>query len=179
MTAKKYVAKLDGKIVGTRTTKNRTYSHAIIAQRDEAKARDAAYNYKPTKTDRSNFDYHVSIVACEGKVITPTPAMSDLRKANDAGQVINAWATGKRYVSGYSAEDIAESKAKIKDGFDGYLVYLRNKAIETFEANLADGYFKPGNAAWAGRLDLAQKEAANRAKWFKNVWIVPAEEVVK
>jgi len=57
----KYVARLNGEIIGKRTSVSRTYSHAIAVQRVEEYARRQAYDYKVTKTDRSNFNYYTEI----------------------------------------------------------------------------------------------------------------------
>jgi hypothetical protein len=56
--ATKFIAHYNGKIVGTRTSQNRIYTHAVVGQLDEAYARDKAYNHQAL---HSNFDYHLDI----------------------------------------------------------------------------------------------------------------------
>ena len=89
--------------------------------------------------------------------------------------MLRKWQTGDTYVASYSAKEIGEAKAKTARGFDGYVAQLRQREIERFEELRVKGQFKPKALAWAGRLDLAQKEAASRSKWLAKVWIVPAE----
>jgi hypothetical protein len=154
-----YVAKLDGVAVGTRSSP-RAYTHAVIIQWNEAHYRDAAYNYKASKTDRSNFDYNTDI-ATQG--------------INHPHHNIQSWRPDG------DLEGIARAKAQIEGGFDAYVERLRQKAIEYFEAGRAKGGFKPGVAAWNGRRDLAEKEASKyRGRTaIANVWIVEAEVVAK
>lgn len=171
----KYIAKFEGKVVGKRKS-HRTYTHAIVVQADADKARDRAYNFVPNnKHDRGEFDYYCKIVACEGKFIEPTGTMWDGRRKDDVGQQLNNWNDGREYVSGYDAKAMADAKKKTADGWDGYVAYLRAEAIARFEQQFANGGFEPRVEAWAGRPDLAQKEASRIAKHYAKVWVVPAE----
>lgn len=144
----KYIAKLDGIIVGKRTTKDRTYTHAIVALSDEAGARDAAYNHVADEDDRDNYEF-------------------------DCREVVAAKVYGTADPDAYRAR----CAAKVEGGFEAYVARVRTEKIERFEHDLSNGKYKPGVVAWAGRADLAQKEAAKWAKWRKQVWIVPAEVV--
>ena len=153
----KYQARHDGVVVGTRTTKERTYTHAVVVQRVEEAARNSAYNFKPADHDRSNFDYYTAIatqgVAHEHVRPMPWRAEPDLKV-------------------------LADATANIEGGFDAYVARLRAKAIADFEARKAKGSFDPFVAAWAGRLDLAHKAvAAHTGAWCKLIAIVEAEVV--
>jgi hypothetical protein len=152
----KYIARLDGKIVGRRTTKARTYTHAIVVQRIEELARKDAYEYTATKEDRRSFDYYTAVAARTTETQVPHPA-------------------GFNYTS--SASEIADAKQRIEGGFDAFIARKRADYIERFEAHKAKGGFEPQVAAWAGRLDLAQKAVGQHTHGgCRLVAIVPAEE---
>jgi len=151
----KYVARLNGTIVGRRTTKGRTYTHAIIVQSIEEASRKDAYEYRPTKTDRSNFDYYSRIVAqgIEGEHVC-----------------VNSWRTEP------DLKALADAKAKIEGGFDAFIARKRAEQIAAFEHWKAQGGYEPRVAAWAGRLDLAQKAVGSHTGTHcKLVAIVLAE----
>lgn len=173
--AVKYVARFNGAIVGTRKS-HRPYQFAVVAQCDEAHARAAAYGYTATDLDRRNFDYAVSIVACEGQFIEPRAGESDLRKPSDAGQVRKAWRTGRTYVAGYSAEEIAHAKADIEGGFDAHVARLKAEMIKRFERRKAEGGFQPFVSGWSmSRRNVEKMAASCRGAAVKVLAIVPAE----
>lgn len=59
--AKTYTAEFEGKIVGKRTTKDRSYSHAIVVVPSREYHRKAAYEHQGDKTDHSNFNYYTQV----------------------------------------------------------------------------------------------------------------------
>lgn len=147
MSKTKYIARLNGETVGTRSS-DRVYTNAVVIQRSEAAARKAAYEYRSTTSDSSNFEY-ISIIA-QGR------SPYDFNKTEKA---------------------TSDAKAQVEGGFDAYVRRLRERAIASFERYLADGHFTPVAATWCGRPNLAQKEAAKyrSAVNIENVWIVEAE----
>lgn len=152
----KYVARLNGKIVGKRTTANRTYTHAIVVQRVEEYARNAAYNRGADwiKSDRKNFAYFVE-------------------KAAAGVSHHHYWGDEATRAAAHAAD-----VAKVAAGIDAYLEAQRQASIASFEKGLAGGRYEPFVAAWAGRLDLAQKAVGQHTgEWCRLVAIVPAEEV--
>jgi hypothetical protein len=152
----KYIARYNGKIVGKRTSQNRTYTHAWVIQYDETAARDAAYNYKASHHDRPSYDYECEIAA----------------------QGIDHWAVkveAWRPVPDYKR--IEQAKEAIEGGFEGYVARQRVLAITWFERNLKNGHYEPHVGGWASRLDLARKASASRGGHL--VAIVPAEAVGK
>jgi hypothetical protein len=155
----KYIARLNGTVVGKRTTKSRTYTHAIVMQDDEETQRAYAYGYKLTDTDRANIVYYTE-VAAQG-VNHPQYCVTSYRPEPDhAG--------------------IAHAVAHLAGGIEGEHARLRQQAIHTFEKKKAEGGFEPYVTAWAGRPDLAQKAAAsmstNSGRYARVlVAIVPAE----
>lgn len=65
--SKSYVAKFEGEIVGKRTSKDRTYTHAIVVIPSREYHRKAAYDYVADATDKSNFNYYLSIAEGRSK----------------------------------------------------------------------------------------------------------------
>lgn len=153
-----YVARLEGKIVGKRSTASRTYSHALVVQNVEEFARKRAYGYTSTDTDSSNFEYY-SIIAQQTAGVPCRP---------------RDW----KFDTTFTQDDIDEAKKRIEGGFDAYVRRLRDAAIATFEANKANGYFEPHVATWCGRPDLAQKAINSHTGLHRAfVAIVAAEKV--
>jgi hypothetical protein len=151
----KYVARLNGTIVGKRTTKSRTYTHAIVVQWSEANARKRAYEYRATEQDRRHFDYFTQIA--EQGIEHEYVRVNSWRKEPDL-------------------KVLEDAKARIEGGFDAFVARIKQRMIEGFESSLAKGFFEPAVAAWAGRLDLAQKAVASHTgPDCKLVDIVPAE----
>jgi hypothetical protein len=154
-----YVAKLDDKVVGSRTSP-RVYTHAVVIQWSEAKYRAAAYDYVATSTDKSNFAYYTK----------------------QAAHTVETYLTEWKYSSTSEAERaINTAKENIEGGFDAYVERLRQRAIESFEKSVKAGGFAPGVATWCGRADLAHKEAAKYRKQDRiaDVWIVLVETTDK
>jgi len=146
-----YVAKLDGEIIGTRSSP-RVYTHAVIIQYSEQHYRDEAYTFNADKQDRKNFDHYVQ---------------------QAAGKSPYDWCR--------TPEKIAEAQADVEGGFDAYCARLRQRQIDSFEAGLKAGGYTPGIVGWCGRRDLAEKLAnqyRGQARVAK-VWIVEAEVAAK
>lgn len=152
----KYVARLNGKIVGKRTTKSRAYTHAIVVQRLEDVCRNDAYNRGAAwvAQDRKNFAYYAE-------------------KAAAGVSHRHYWGTDAE-----KAEAHAKDAATAAGGVDAYIELQRQLEINRFHECQKTGYFEPFVAAWAGRLDLAQKAVGQHTgRAVKLVAIVPAEEV--
>jgi hypothetical protein len=152
----RYVAHLDGIVVGTRKS-HRTYTHAIVVKVDEEFARAEAYHYLPTNYDLTNFNYFNEIAdqGMQHEYVRP----KSFRPDGDVDYLQHA-------------AEIAEA------GWDAYVASRKASAIETFERLKAEGYYEPKVVAWAGRPDLAVKrarEAENpHVAWVR---VVPAEIV--
>jgi hypothetical protein len=152
-----YVARLEGKIVGKRSTAARTYTHALVVQRDEEIARQRAYQYTSTDSDSSNFEYS-SFIAAQHAGVPCQPR-------------------GWTITTTFKAEQIADAQAEVAGGFDAYVRRLRERAIATFEENKTAGHFDPHVATWCGRPDLAEKAISNfTGPHTKFVAIVAAEK---
>ena len=155
----KYIARLNGQIVGKRTSQSRSYSHAYVMQHDEAATRAAAYDYVATKQDRKNYDWHAGKVA--------------------RGIGAPAW-PGDAYLAHITLteQDIAAARAQIEGGFESYVARQRQRLIGYFETSKARGVFKPFVGGWASRRDLAEKAARQyESRGCKLLAIVPAEKI--
>jgi hypothetical protein len=150
-----YIAKLDGNIIGTRSSE-RTYTHAVIIQWSEEsfRERDHSVAYAQQCNSKKNFEYYCGIAAngVEGEM-----AKYKFTSLEEATRRVE------------HAKEIAAL------GYEGWVEQERMENIAEFEAKVARGGF------WNGRRDLAEKEAAKyrgRAD-IANVWIVEAEAVAK
>jgi hypothetical protein len=151
-----YEAHHAGKLVGS-CESVRVYSHALIVQDDIEKHRAWAYGYRPSKTDRSNFDYYSDAAA------------------KQVGE--------PRGVFGhYTEQEIVEAKARVAGGWEGFAARARQLHIDGFEEKIAKGGFDPYVATWAGRLDLAQKAAGSKQyigpRYFGQIDLVAIVPVV-
>ena len=106
----------------------------MIVQDDIEKHRAWAYSYQPGKADRSNFDYYTYVAA---------------KQVGEPRGVFGR----------YTEQDIAEAKAKIVGGWEGFVARVQQSHIDHFEEKVGKGGFDPYVAGWAGRLDLAEKAA--------------------
>lgn len=156
--ATKYIARLNGKVVGKRTTQNRTYTHAIVVQRLEGCARDQAYNRSADQIeqDRKNHAFYAQ---------------------RATGTYVGTFADGRTYTSKVEGTELTRAQASAALTVEQYIEAQRQIAIGRFEQALKDGHYEPFVAAWAGRLDLAQKAVGQHTGvWCKLVAIVSAEE---
>jgi hypothetical protein len=157
MTKTNYIAKLDGKIIGTRSSE-RAYTHAVVIQHSEAWYREQAHSvaYAKGHNSKSNFDYYVKIA--------------------DGG--VDAERAEYKYTPLSQIEERVAEAVAIRDmGYDAWVEQRRQANIARHEAS----NFQPAVLCWNGRLDLAQKEAAKYQgrPGIANVWVVEAEKVAK
>lgn len=143
----KYVARYEGKIVGTRKSP-RPYEYAVIVRSIEAYAREKAYGYTATDTDRANFHYF--------------------------GELVAAGESHPHYR--YNKGDENHWRAAVEGGFDAYIAGLRATEIERFEEHRAAGGFEPRVLGWSMSRHNAEKMAASARHPGREVLaIVPAE----
>lgn len=166
--ATKYEAYLGDEMVGKRTTKSRTYTHAVVIQFDEDQARTEAYDTdlstKFMKGHRRNYAYKAEIAGL--------PA---------TGGTTHHTNNGHKFTLNHDADDVAKERdflAKYPTP-EAHCEAIRVRRIERFENAVESGEYEPGVTGWCGRLDLAQKLASKNEgqHWVRNVWIVPAIEV--
>lgn len=137
----------------TRTTKNRTYTHAVLAlpsyELTLAAVKDRSHP-ETIRTDKSNYQYHRALL--DGS--SPYLVKPDWDK-DEAG--FNA----------RRAKDIEKAKERVGDcpTFEDYRAKLLREAIASVEQAKANGYYdRWQDKGWCGRLDLAVKLAASHDK---------------
>lgn len=153
----KFVAYWEGKLVGTRKS-DRPYTHAVVVQDDEAAARKHAYEYQPTKTDRSNFAYYQEI---------------DRLGEQHPHYGVTSWRTEP------DRAGIAEARAHLVGGFEGYVERIRQEQIGYFERAKKSGGFEPRVAGWSMSARNAEKMRSQQCGSFHSrtthfLGIVPA-----
>lgn len=146
MTTRYFIVDPNGKR-HTRTTKNRTYTHAVIARRNLDVALERARWPGWDELDRSNHAFYV-------------------REANPA----------TRRFGPYSDEKLAEYVRYAAMTADEYVADQLKQRLDQVTQDVEDGDFDVYRVVgWNGRLDLAQKLAANPGKHLKDVQIVEAQ----
>lgn len=147
--ATKFVARWEGKIVGTRTSP-RPYTHAVIVRGVQEYYRKKAYEYVATDCDKSNFKYYGEVVA----------GLRD-SKYDSAEQ---------------TAKNRADAAANIEGGFEAYIGRLRQTEIDRYEERVKNGGFMPCVRGWSMSAANAQKMAnSNNGPWVEVLGIVKAE----
>jgi hypothetical protein len=149
----KFVARYEGKIVGTRKSP-RPYAFAIVAKHNEAAEREAAYGRKTTKTDAGNFDYYIKCAT---------------------GTYNGTFGDGRSFTSKVEGKTLERALAVVALGYEGYIADLKARAIADFEERLAKGHFEPGVFGWSMSRANADKLAKQVAPIL--LAIVPAETV--
>jgi hypothetical protein len=139
----------------TRTSENRTYTHAIIARPSYKGHLFSAGQL--SKTDMSNHEFHVAM-------------------ANGAHYLARSQPTAYHTAEQIEAERVeyAALAAQAPDA-KAWAILKRDERIATVEANKAAGYYDRFVAlTWCGRPDLAQKELAKASKGnWEDVQAVP------
>lgn len=163
--ARHYEAHYNGKLVGTRSTATRAYTHAYVLQYNEKLERAEAYGYAGDAADRRNYDWYKSTV--------------------DRGVGQPRW-PGDTYLKHVMIEegDVVEARERIEGGFDGYVARERQKLIDRFEHKLRTGGFEPYVGGFAASERLAQKAALTWCRRWPSggcafLAVVPAVEVAK
>jgi hypothetical protein len=138
-----YTASHNDKIIGVRKTRDRSYSHAVIVQRNLEDARAKAANWKPGRHDREQFEHYQAIANGGYAYLTQRYPHS----------------YGGKYGPELAVKHIDDAKAFVAGGYDAAMARQRQKRIDDVEYALAQGGFEPKVATWCGRLDLAHKAA--------------------
>jgi hypothetical protein len=124
----KYIAEIDGELVGKRTTKSRTYTHAVVAQRSYK-----ADLGRAGKTHQANIDnYHYYLREADPMTAQHTKYRSGTEHAK---------------IERVARMDLTE-----------YLAVCIEEQICRVEDSHAAGMYNPAVVTWCGRLDLAKKQ---------------------
>jgi hypothetical protein len=159
-----YVAKLDGIVVGRRTT-HVAYTHALVVQYDEQAARQEAYAaFDPETLEwlRKEFDIECAAAKCQDGDLSPRW----LSRPNNRSRL--------RYITAYGIES---AKKEIVGGFKGYCARYRQLKIDQFERLKREGYFQPKVQGWRQQDDRRDEYPAEEWKERQLVFAryVPAE----
>jgi hypothetical protein len=154
-----YVALIDGKQIGKRSTESRTYTHCVAAKPSyEAAKRQAVEGWDVADAD--SFEYYSTVArATVGDPKYPGDAYLDKhrieqRDIDDAKRELGGATTAAEFHQLRAAARLAKIEAdKAKGRFDEW-----------------------GVQTWCGRLDLAHKEAAARrnGSYFAEVRVLEA-----
>jgi hypothetical protein len=131
--------------VHKRTSESRKYSHVVFYRTSYEKALNDAKSTDYRRLDRSNYDHFMAFIDGTSRFLPQSHWESD------------------HYYAQRRANDIAKAKEQIGDAksFDEYTTNRRNAAVARVEQKKAEGLYDVYHCAgWNGRLDLAQKAAA-------------------
>lgn len=136
-----------------RTSDNRAYTHTVISKRNFNRDLDDAG--KISATDASNFKFYTGIV--ERGYVSCSPS--------DVGKY--AWLTAEQQAADAiaSVANALEQLAGAKTATEYQFAKRDERVAKVLAARDAGAYDVWHNAGWCGRLDLAQKLAAQQAKY--------------
>lgn len=162
---RKYEVRFAGKVIDTRTSQSRDYTHAVVVKNSESYHWNRAYNRAGNpywqSGDRSNFDYAT-------RRASQTPGVPFTVHVTGC---VRPWS----YEDTISAEEHAAACAEIEGGFGAYIERKRQVEIAKFEERKAAGVFEAyGVIGYCSRRDLAEKLAAKERAhpWHDDVQIV-------
>jgi hypothetical protein len=160
-----YVAKLDGVIVGRRVS-HVPYTHAVVLQENEDRAREDAYETEPEDWLREHYDEDVQIANSRPGARHPR------------------WGRSKHsWLNTISVHSIERAKKDIEGGFEAYFQRYREDRIKRFDEEKAKGEFEPKVAKWLRQEELAEQTArynqehAENPGYWKFVRVVSAESI--
>ena len=167
MPATKYLA-IDSLGAEHTRSSQRVYTHTVVVMYDYDAAINNAKTYHASKaaiaTATRNFDYEVSIATGND----PHPEYDYVQVDGKWQRVYND-ATAAR-----QAIRAAKSSAEIEGGFEAYRARILAKELARVESRKENGAFTTwGSVGFCGRLDLAQKLAAQYAGAGNKVEILP------
>jgi hypothetical protein len=160
MIMNKFTAVDPAGLTHTRNSKDRTYTHTVVALPSSVQRTLAATSPAMRKTHRSNFVYHLNMAngtskwlertLWETEVSHITRTKQEIAKAQNA---LRGCQTAQEYENMMVDADLARIKKAMTDGF--YATYQ--------------------NIGWCGRLDLAQKlKTTSENKGWVGVTILEA-----
>lgn len=145
----------------TRNSQNRTYSHVVVGRWNYAADLASAQSYDKCDLHRGNYEHFLSYVNGTSRFLT--------RKSWE--QDDDAYATRV-------ALDISRAVKAIGGAanLEEYRQLQRDKELARVAANKAAGEYEVyRDLGWAGRLDLAQKNAGSHAGRFTDIQILEAQ----
>jgi len=167
MAATKYLA-IDSLGAEHTRSSQRVYTHTVVVMYDYDVAINRVTTHHATKeaiaSQQRNFDYEVSIATGND----PHPEYDYVQVDGKWQRVYND-ATAAR-----QAIRAAKSSAEIEGGFEAYRARILAKELERVEERKEHGAFTTwGSVGFCGRLDLAQKLAAQCVSDGTKIEILP------
>lgn len=145
----------------TRNSKDRTYTHTVVALPSSVRYTLAAMSPEMRKTHRHNFVYHLNIANGTSKWLER-----------------GLWETEVSHLT-RTQQEIARSKNALQgcQTAQEYENMMVDAALARIKKGMADGYYATyRNLGWCGRLDLAQKlKTTSENKGWVSVTILEAK----
>jgi hypothetical protein len=160
MTKKTFLAIIDGKIIGKRTSEGRTYTHVIVGQLDIEAHRKAAYGYKQGRSDASNFAFYRSFLDGTSRYLDRNSWESEEEHAQRVGREVER------------AREILAGAETV----EAYVAVLRQRAIAAFEKRVQNGYFDMQAIQWSMSERAARNAIGSWSRGRLNVQIIEATE---
>ena len=145
----------------TRNSKGRTYTHVVVGRWNYDAALASAQNYDKLDLHRSNYNHSLSYVNGTSRFLTR-----------------NSWEQDDAAYVARVAKDIAGAVKALGGAanLEEYCQLQRDAALARVAANKAAGEYEVyRDLGWAGRLDLAQKNAGSHAGRFTDIQILEAQ----
>jgi hypothetical protein len=144
----------------TRNSKGRTYSHVVVGRWNYDAALAFAQSYDKSGLHSSNYKHLLSYV-------------------NGTSQYLarKSWENDATYAERV-AKEVAQAAKRLggAKSLDEYRQLQRDEALARVAANKAAGEYEVyRDLGWAGRLDLAQKNAASHAGQYTDIQILEAQ----
>jgi hypothetical protein len=144
----------------TRNSKGRTYSHVVVGRWNYDASLADAQTYGQSDLHRSNYKHHLSYVDGTSQYLARKSWEDD---ATHAARVAKEVAQAVKAIGG--ATNLEE-----------YRQLQRDAALARVAANKAAGEYEVyRDLGWAGRLDLAQKNAGSHSAHYTDIQILEAQ----
>jgi len=145
----------------TRNGKGRTYSHVVVGRWNYAADLANAQSYDKSGLHRLNYKYYAAYVDGTSQYLA--------RKS---------WEQDDDAYAARVAKEVADAVKAIGGAasLEEYRQMQRDAAIANVEANKAAGKYEVyRDLGWAGRLDLAQKNAGSQSGQYTDIQILEAQ----
>jgi hypothetical protein len=155
-----FIAKLNGEIIGKRTSLSRTYTHCVAARYSYEYARQ---NLNRSYSDGETWDY---LTECSQRIV------GSLRSS---GTRIDGSTWEFRVEQHEVDKALIELAGRTREQF---IADRRAERLANLEKNREAGFYDRWNVmTWCGRLDLAQKQVSAycKAKHYAEVKLLEAE----
>lgn len=159
----KFTAYLGDEIVGTRTSKTRNYTHAVVVELSKTMALKEAKEVALDKTDRANFRFYHEVAKMQ------------------PGQLYSGRSgSGQHFEFPVDGIDVREAQEFVENypTLDEYESWLQEQAMRRWEDDLVKGAFEAAAVSWHQTQSLANAaaDAWVKKRTVAKVWVVKAEK---